>query len=104
MSKFSHIKRPVKLAVGSLFFLAGIIMAPLPLPFGQLIALIGLSLLVSESYMVRMFTRKLRRNYPRFSRMMDRIKPYVPGFLKSTIEDTDPRHLQQVVIREDCNY
>ncbi|MCK5425612.1 MAG: hypothetical protein KAI89_09575 [Emcibacter sp.] len=90
------LKRPIKLAVGWLFVLIGIISAPLPLPLGQLLALVGLSLLVSESYSIRMFTRKLRRNYPLISRMMDRVKPYVPGFLKSTIEDTDPKHLKTV--------
>lgn len=98
MNKFENIKRPIKLAVGWLFVLIGLIMAPLPLPFGQLIALVGLSLLVSESYMIRMFARKIRRNYPIISRMMDRVRPYLPAFLKSTIDDTDPRHLQQVAI------
>ncbi len=97
----NKLKRPIKIAVGWLFVLIGIISAPLPLPLGQLIALVGLSLLVSESYAIRMFTRKLRRNYPFISRMMDRIKPYVPAFLKSTIEDTDPRHLNQVAIIPD---
>jgi len=96
-----RLKRPIKLAVGWLFFLIGLISAPLPLPLGQLLALIGLSLLVSESYMICMFTRKLRRNFPLVSRMMDRIKPFVPGFLKSTIEDTDPRHLSQVALIQD---
>ncbi|PHZ84519.1 PGPGW domain-containing protein [Paremcibacter congregatus] len=98
MNKLKKMKRPLKLAIGWLFFLIGLISAPLPLPFGQLLALIGLSLLVSESYMMRMFTRKVRRNYPRVSRMMDRVKPYVPGFLKTTIEDTDPRHLSAVAV------
>ncbi|VAW02836.1 hypothetical protein MNBD_ALPHA01-2211 [hydrothermal vent metagenome] len=91
------LKRPIKLAVGWLFVLIGLITAPLPLPLGQLLALIGLSLLVSESYMICMFARKLRRNLPFVSRLMDRIKPYVPAFLKSTIEDTDPRHLKSFV-------
>ena len=94
----TRLKRPIKLVLGWLFFLFGLITAPLPLPLGQLVALIGLSLLVSESYMMRMFTRKIRRNYPWVSRMMDRIKPYLPGFLRSTIEDTDPRHLNQPAI------
>jgi len=98
MRKIKNLKRPVKLTVGWLLFLISLISAPLPLPFGQLLALLGLSLLVSESYMVRMFTRKIRRNYPRISRMMDRIKPYLPGFLKSTIEETDPRHLGPVAV------
>lgn len=98
MQKFKKLKRPIKLAVGWLFFLVGLITAPLPLPFGQLIALIGLSLLVSESTMMRMFARKIRRNYPIISRVMNKIRPYLPGFLKTTIDDTDPRHLNKVAI------
>ncbi len=97
MQKFKNMKRPIKLAVGWLFFLVGLMTAPLPLPFGQVIALVGLSLLVSESYMMRMFARKIRRNYPIISRMMNKIRPFLPGFLKSTIDDTDPRHLSQIV-------
>jgi len=91
-----NFKRPIKLIIGWFLFLIGVMSAPLPLPLGQLIALVGLSLLVSESYMICMFARKLRRNLPFVSRMMDRIKPYMPGFLRTTIEDTDPRHLRQV--------
>ncbi|HEC01842.1 MAG TPA: hypothetical protein ENI91_09125 [Sphingomonadales bacterium] len=94
-------KRPIKLATGWLFVLIGLITAPLPLPLGQLLALVGLSLLVSESYMICMFTRKLRRKYALLNKLMDRIKPFVPGFLKSTIEDTDPRHLNAVVLIPD---
>ena len=96
-----RLKRPIKLAVGWLFVLIGLITAPLPLPLGQLVTLIGLSLLLSESYAIRMFARKIRRNYPVISRMMERVKPYMPGFLKSTIEDTDPRHLNQVAVIPD---
>ncbi|PCI32903.1 MAG: hypothetical protein COB54_05815 [Alphaproteobacteria bacterium] len=87
------LKRPIKLAVGWLLVLIGLITAPLPLPLGQLVTLVGLSLLISESYAVRMFTRKLRRNYPMLNGMMDRVRPYMPAFLKSTIDETDPRHL-----------
>lgn len=92
------LKRPIKLAVGWLLVLIGLITAPLPLPLGQLVTLVGLSLLISESYAIRMFTRKLRRNYPILNRLMDRVKPYMPAFLKSTIDETDPRHLSQVAI------
>lgn len=90
------LKRPIKLAVGWLFVLIGILSAPLPLPLGQFLVLIGLSLLVAESYAIRMFARKLRRNFPFVSRMMDRIKPYVPTFMKTTIDETDPRHLNVI--------
>jgi hypothetical protein len=47
------IKRPLKLLIGWVMLIVGIITAPIPIPIGQVIALIGLSILVSESHWVK---------------------------------------------------
>jgi len=104
--KLNHIKRPplkraMKLVIGWLFFLVGLITAPLPIPLGQLVALIGLSLLISESRMMRKFTQKIRRNYPRLDQMMEKVKPYLPAFLKNTIDETHPRHLYAISVPQE---
>ncbi|WP_417316697.1 PGPGW domain-containing protein [Emcibacter sp.] len=87
------VKRPVKLIVGWILFIAGVIIAPMPIPIGQITALVGLSLLVSESERVRIWVQKLRQRLPALCRQLTRVKPHLPGFLKKLIERTDPTHL-----------
>lgn len=75
--------------------IVGVITAPIPLPIGQFVALIGLSILVSESHWVKVKTQKLRRSIPAFCRQLTRIHPYLPKFLKKVIEETDPANLAE---------
>jgi|TARA_R110002096_G_scaffold436096_1_gene667417 Putative transmembrane protein (PGPGW) len=89
------IKRPLKLVVGSVMFVVGIITAPFPLPIGQFVALIGLSLLVSESHWLKTKMQKLRRRLPLIGRQLQRVHPHMPKFLKKVIDDTDPVHLAE---------
>ncbi|HPF45886.1 MAG: hypothetical protein KDF58_02680 [Alphaproteobacteria bacterium] len=87
------LKRPLKLFIGWMMFIVGIITAPIPLPIGQIVALIGLSILVSESHWVKIKVQKLRRRMPIIGRHLQLIHPHMPNFLKKVIEDTDPIHL-----------
>ena len=87
------IKRPLKLVVGSVMFVVGIITAPFPLPIGQFVALIGL--LVSESHWLKTKMQKLRRRLPLIGRQLQRVHPHMPKFLKKVIDDTDPVHLAE---------
>lgn len=84
------LKKPVKLIIGWILFIGGVITAPIPLPIGQFIALVGLSLLVSESHFVRRMIQGLRRKIPALSRQMERVKPHLPKFLQQVIEHTHP--------------
>ena len=89
------IKRPLKLIIGWVMLIVGIITAPIPVPIGQIVALIGLSILVSESHWVKTKMQKLRRRLPIIGRQLMRMHPYMPGFLKKVIDDTDPIHLAE---------
>lgn len=89
------IKRPLKLIIGWIMLIVGIITAPIPIPIGQIIALIGLSILVSESHWVKTKMQKLRRRLPIVGRQLMRLHPYMPQFLKKVIDDTDPTHLAE---------
>lgn len=89
------IKRPVKLVLGWIMFIGGIITAPFPLPIGQFIALVGLSLLISESHWVKTKMQKARRKMPVIGRQLTRMHPYLPKFLKKVVDDTDPTHLAE---------
>ena len=87
------LKKPLKLFIGTVMFVVGVITAPIPLPIGQIIALIGLSILVSESKWVKTNAQKMRRKIPIFSRQLISMHPYLPKFLKKVVDYTDPTHL-----------
>lgn len=89
------IKKPFILIIGWILFIVGLIIAPTPLPIGQIIALVGLSLLVSESEAVRIWVQKLRRRIPALCRRLTQASPHLPGFLRKLIELTDPIHLNR---------
>lgn len=88
-------KRHAKLAIGWKLLIAGLIIAPMPIPVGQVIALTGLSILVHESELVRRWVRGLRSRYPRGNTMLNDFKARLPGFLRRVIERTDP-HCEDV--------
>lgn len=92
---WNTIKRPMKVIVGWVMLIGGIIIAPFPIPIGQFIALVGLSLLVSESLWVKVKMQKLRRRLPVLGRQLQRVHPHMPKFLKKVIDDTDPTHLAE---------
>lgn len=89
------IKRPLKLLLGWIMFIGGIITAPIPLPIGQFIALVGLSLLISESLWVKIKIQKMRRRMPVIGHHLNRWHPHLPKFLKKVVDDTDPTHLAE---------
>lgn len=89
------LKRPVKLFVGWIMFIVGLITAPIPLPIGQIVALIGLSILVSESHWVKTKMQKFRRRLPIIGKQLNKMHPYLPKFLKKVIDDTDPTNLAE---------
>ena len=85
----------MKLLVGWVMLIVGVITAPIPIPIGQLVALIGLSILVSESHWIKTKMQKFRRRLPIIGRQLARMHPYMPRFLKKVIDDTDPTHLAE---------
>lgn len=84
------IKRSAKAIAGTLLVIGGIIVTPLPIPFGIIMIIIGLSLLASSVPRVRGYLISIRRRYSEFSGKLNRIKNKLPGFARQLIEDTDP--------------
>lgn len=92
---FIYLKHRSILALGWFLLIFGIITAPIPLPIGQFIALIGLSILVSKSPRIQKGCQTLRRKIPMLCTGLKKLGylRYCPQFIKKVIEDTDPRHL-----------
>lgn len=84
------LKRSAKIAAGILLLIAGIILTPLPIPFGILCLFIGLSILVSAIPQMRIWVTALRRRYQRTSAKLNLIKHRMPHFARQLIEETDP--------------
>ena len=89
------IKRSAKLSAAIVLILLGIILLPLPIPFGLLCLLVGLSLLVSVVPGVRSWLISLRQRYRQTSRKLNQIGSRMPGFLRQLIEETDPERYNQ---------
>lgn len=79
--------------LGVILIISGIIILPLPIPFGLAMIIIGLSLLVSHSNFFRTRFKMLRRRFARFSERLNNLKPHLPSFARRMIEDTDPDSL-----------
>lgn len=87
------LKRSAKAVSGMLLVIVGIIVTPLPIPFGVLMILVGLSLLASSVPWVREYLTSLRTRYREFSGTLNKMKNKLPGFARQLIEDTDPERL-----------
>jgi len=84
------VRKPLKIAVGLILVIAGLIALPLPIPAGLLMLIVGLSLLVSAIPEVRHYLRRMRKRFRQTSGFLNRIKHRMPGFARQLIEETDP--------------
>lgn len=83
-------KRCLGLAVGWFLVIFGLLIAPLPLPIGQIMALVGLGILIGESDAIRGWVRRKRTNNPNISRKITEKGHHLPGFLDRAIKLTEP--------------
>lgn len=78
------------LAVAWVLVVVGVIIAPIPIPIGQAMALLGLSILVHRSPAMRRRIRRFRGNRPKIDAYVRRWHGRVPGFIRRLIDETDP--------------
>lgn len=78
------------LVTGWLIVCVGVLITPLPIPFGLIMIIIGLSLLTWKSHFLRNQLRHLRRRYSAFSSSLERITPKLPRILRHAVELTEP--------------
>ena len=81
----------IQAVIGWILILVGLVVWPLPIPFGLLMIVIGIALVVPTSPGMRRLLRYLRRRYPAFDRQLERLKPHLPKFIQTMIERTRPR-------------
>lgn len=82
--------RVVRLTIGSLLLVVGVVVWILPVPLGFLIVAGALYLLASESETVRAGIRGVRRRLPMLDKGMRAIAHRLPRGVMHMIRDTDP--------------
>lgn len=75
---------------GSTLVVAGLIVLPLPIPFGLIMLTIGFALLAPYIPAVQRFVKFLRARWPGFDRTLRRYRDRFPPVIKKTIDKTHP--------------
>lgn len=75
---------------GSTLVVAGLIVLPLPIPFGLIMLTIGFALLAPYIPVVQRLIKFLRRKWPAFDATLRRYRDRFPPVIKRTIDKTHP--------------
>lgn len=78
-------------AVGVVFVFVGMIVLPLPLPFGLIMLTIGFALLAPYIPAIQRLITKLRSRWPDFDDSLRRHRHRFPPIIKRTIDKTHPQ-------------
>ena len=76
--------------LGSSLVLGGLIVLPLPIPFGLIMLTVGFALLAPYIPAVRRLIKHLRLRWPAFNRTLHRYRDRFPPVIKKTIDKTHP--------------
>ena len=75
---------------GSTLVVAGLIVLPLPIPFGLIMLTIGFALLAPYIPAVQRLIRAMRRKWPDLNEKLVRYRDRFPPVIKRTIDKTNP--------------
>lgn len=84
------VKRAALLGTGGTLVVAGMALAPTPIPIGFLLFAVGLYFLARGSRSARTGVKWARARLPRLSRGLNAVKPRLPAGVRRFIETTDP--------------
>ncbi|MGF1544051.1 MAG: PGPGW domain-containing protein [Parvularculaceae bacterium] len=77
-------------AAGVFLLFAGMVILPLPLPFGLIMITIGFALLAPYVPAVQRLVRSMRRKWPTLNASLLRYKHRFPPIIRKTIDKTHP--------------
>lgn len=87
LSKFLHIIASI---VAVILIIGGIILTPLPIPFGLVLIVLGLALLITTNTAFALWLRNFRRNNPHMDEKLRKAQKWLPGFLRIPLDKTNP--------------
>lgn len=76
--------------IGSTLVVTGLIVLPLPIPFGLIMLVIGFALLAPYIPVVQKLIRYMRRRWPQVDGILLRNRHRFPPVIKKTIDKTHP--------------
>lgn len=76
--------------VGTILIVAGLIVLPLPLPFGLIMVTIGLALMAPYVPAFQRLIRSMRRKWPNLNEALLNHRHRFPPVIKRTIDKTHP--------------
>ena len=82
---FKQVWNIVILVAAVLMVLIGLVTFLLPIPFGIVLLLMGISMLMMVSPPVRAWFHRLRRRYPSLDRRLASIEPHLPASLQKIL-------------------
>lgn len=85
-------RRLVLRVIGLVMVLAGIASLPFPIPFGILIMVIGLVLVLGNSVWAAELVRRARRRWPKLNAGLRKAGRRLPRSMHRVLFSTDPRH------------
>ncbi|MEL7491347.1 MAG: PGPGW domain-containing protein [Pseudomonadota bacterium] len=75
---------------GTVLILVGLVVLPLPLPFGLIMITIGFALLAPYIPAFQRLVRSMRRKWPDLDRSLRRYRNRFPPIIRKTIDKTNP--------------
>ena len=76
--------------IGVVLVVVGLIVLPLPLPFGLIILTVGFALLAPYIPLVQRIIKTMRTKWPDLNRTLLRYREKFPPVIKKTIDKTHP--------------
>ena len=77
--------------IGATLILVGLILLPLPIPFGLILLTIGFALLAPYVPAMQRLVRSMRLKWPKLDRTLLRHRGRFPPIIRKTIDKTHPR-------------
>ncbi len=77
-------------ALGAFLVLTGLVVLPLPIPFGLIMITIGFTLLAPYVPFVQRIVKRLRTNHPALNEKLLRYRHRCPPIVRRTIDKTHP--------------
>jgi len=92
---YIQVRDHLLLALGWILLILGLVITPLPIPVGLILALCGLAILTMKSHSLRAYLIRSRQRYKGVSDRLTRVTPRLPKFLRQAVELTDPNRKAQ---------
>jgi len=76
--------------IAVVLIVVGLIVIPMPIPFGALMVVSGLVILISASPTVALFIKGYRRKYPKLDKAVRKSASILPSSWQEILKRTDP--------------